>query len=154
MNSGIHPDTVELQHQSHEREMTDPPSSCSHIIISLDPGKWEVEEQSQVQLTHAWLARRYTLQMTMEVEGHTQNPGPLVALVKAQVPGAVFVRSAAAEVSMRLPMPSTHLFADLLDELEASKGRLGLASFSISMPSLVSGREAAIAGRGGGGGGG
>jgi hypothetical protein len=60
-----------------------------------------------------------------------------VALVEALVPNAVFVRSAAAEVSMRLPLDATHLFADLLDELEANRGRVGLGSFSISMPSLV-----------------
>lgn len=79
----------------------------------------------------------YTLQMTMEVEGHTQDPSHLVALVTAKVPGAVFVRSAAAEVSMRLPMDATHLFADLLDALEESRSQVGLGSFSISMPSLV-----------------
>ena len=85
------------------------------------------------------LASTYTLQMTMDVAGGTPDPSPLVALVKSKVPGAVFVRSAAAEASMRLPMSATHLFADLLDELENGRSRVGLTSFSISMPSLVRG---------------
>ena len=80
---------------------------------------------------------RYTLNMTLEIDGQRHEPDQLVRLVQNHIPGALFVRSAAAEVSMRLPMDSTALFADMLDDLEAHKPSLGLSYYSISMPSLV-----------------
>ena len=76
--------------------------------------------------------------MTLEVDGGRQEPAKIVDLVKSQVPGATFVRAAAAELAMRLPMTQTAHFADMLDSLEAGKSSLGLSYYSISMPSLVS----------------
>ena len=75
--------------------------------------------------------------MTLEVDGQQHEPNKLVQIVQHHIPGALFVRSAAAEISMRLPMDSTALFADMLDNLEANKSSLGLSYYSISMPSLV-----------------
>lgn len=79
--------------------------------------------------------------MTMEVDGGRQDPGRIVELVHSHIPGASFVRAAAAELTMRLPMTHTGQFADMLDSLEANKAGLGLSYYSISMPSLVSWRE-------------
>ncbi len=76
--------------------------------------------------------------MTLEVDGARHEPDRVVHLVQQHIPGAVFVRCAAAEISMRLPLDSTALFADMLDDLEANKPALGLSYYSISMPSLVS----------------
>ena len=76
--------------------------------------------------------------MTLEVDGRQHEPQRVVKLVQHHISGAMFVRSAAAELSMRLPMDSTALFADMLDDLEANKHDLGLSYYSISMPSLVS----------------
>ena len=85
--------------------------------------------------------------MTLEVDGARHEPDRVVHLVRQHIPGAVFVRCAAAEISMRLPLDSTALFADMLDDLEANKPALGLSYYSISMPSLVSSSFPQVLGR-------
>ena len=75
--------------------------------------------------------------MTLKVDGKKQDPSQIVHLVQSHIPGATLVRSAAAELTVRLPLESTSLFADMLDHLEDSKSRLGLSYYSISMPTLV-----------------
>lgn len=75
--------------------------------------------------------------MTMKVDGERHHPSPIFHLVQSHIPGTTFVRSAAAELALRLPLESTSLFADMLDHLEEEKDSLGLGYYSISMPSLV-----------------
>ena len=82
---------------------------------------------------------RYTLSMTLEVEGHVApDSSRIVELVTSRVPGACCLRSAAAELVVRLPMDASASFADMLDELEANRAQLGLGHYAISSPTLVS----------------
>ena len=75
--------------------------------------------------------------MTREVDGQHRDPARVVELVQKCVPRSLFVRAAAAELTMRLPLDQTEHFADMLDSLEADKAALGVSHYSISMPSLV-----------------
>ena len=66
----------------------------------------------------------------------TGSTGDILAFMKRYVPTASIATSVAAELSVRLPLSSSSLFPTMLEDLDAAKGSLRIASYGISVTSI------------------
>lgn len=80
--------------------------------------------------------RRYVLSMALSAGGGVPEARRVEARVQEAVPGAVLRRSAAAELSFKLPLEDTGAYPDLLEALESGVSPR-VEQLSISMPTLV-----------------
>ena len=64
------------------------------------------------------------------------DPSDILAFLKRYVPSASIATSVAAELSVRLPLASSSAFPQMLADLDANLGALGVASYGISVTSI------------------
>ena len=60
----------------------------------------------------------------------------ILAFMRRHIPAASIATSVAAELSVRLPLASSPVFPAMLEDLDASRGALGIASYGISVTSI------------------